>query len=111
VHVAIDDCTRLAYAQVLPDEKASTAIGFLGRALAFYRRHAITVERVMTDNHSAYRSTIHALACRTLGLRHLRTRAYRHTGQRQGRETDPHDARRLGLRRDLQLKPRTHRRP
>jgi transposase InsO family protein len=77
VHVAIDDATRLAYAEVLSDEKASTAIAFLGRALAFYRRHGITVERVMTDNGSAYRSAIHALACRALGLRHLRTRAYR----------------------------------
>ena len=77
VHVAIDDCTRLAYAEVLGDEKASTAIAFLGRALAFYARHGITVERVMTDNGSAYRSAIHALACRALGIRHLRTRAYR----------------------------------
>jgi transposase InsO family protein/transposase len=77
VHVAIDDATRLAYAEVLPDEKASTAIAFLGRALTFYARHGITVQRVMTDNGSAYRSTIHALACRALGIRHLRTRAYR----------------------------------
>ena len=77
VHVAIDDATRLAYAEVLPDEKAGTAIAFLGRALSFYARHGITVERVMTDNGSAYRSAIHALACRALGVRHLRTRAYR----------------------------------
>jgi transposase InsO family protein/transposase len=77
VHVAIDDATRLAYAEVLPDEKAATAIAFLGRALTFYARHGITVERVMTDNGSAYRSAIHALACRALGIRHLRTRAYR----------------------------------
>jgi transposase InsO family protein len=77
VHVAIDDCTRLAYAEVLPDEKASTAIAFLRRALAFYRRHGITVERVLTDNGSAYRSSVHALACKALGLRHLRTRPYR----------------------------------
>jgi transposase InsO family protein len=77
VHVAIDDCTRLAYAEVLPDEKATTAIAFLRRAVAFYRRHGITVERVITDNGSAYRSTIHALACRALGIRHVRTRPYR----------------------------------
>jgi transposase InsO family protein/transposase-like protein len=77
VHVAIDDASRLAYAEVLPDEKASTAIAFLGRALQFYARHGITVERVMTDNGSAYRSAIHGLACRALGVRHLRTRAYR----------------------------------
>ena len=77
VHVAIDDCTRLAYAEVLADEKAATAVGFLRRAVAFYRRHGITVERVMTDNGSAYRSAVHAIACRALGIRHLRTRPYR----------------------------------
>src|SRR5829696_7566082 len=77
VHIAIDDCTRLAYAEVLPDEKATTAIGFLRRAVAFYGRHGITVERLITDNGSAYRSTVHAIACRTLGIRHLRTRPYR----------------------------------
>jgi transposase InsO family protein len=77
VHIAIDDCTRLAYAEVLPDEKATTAIAFLRRALAFFERHGISVERVMTDNGGAYRSTMHAIACRTLGIRHLRTRPYR----------------------------------
>jgi transposase InsO family protein len=77
VHVCVDDATRLAYVEVLADEKASTAITFLQRALAFYGRHGIHVERVMTDNGSAYRSTIHALACRAMGLRHLRTRPYR----------------------------------
>ena len=77
VHIAIDDCTRLAYAEVLPDEKASTASGFLARAIAFYRRHGITVERVMTDNGSPYRSAVHAIACRALGVRHLRTRPRR----------------------------------
>jgi transposase InsO family protein len=77
VHIAIDDCTRLAYAEVLPDERATTAIAFLRRALAFFKRHGIEVERLLTDNGSAYRSTIHALACRALGIRHLRTRPYR----------------------------------
>jgi transposase InsO family protein len=77
VHIAIDDCTRLAYAEVLPDEKASTASRFLARAIAFYRRHGITVERVLTDNGSPYRSTVHAIACRALGVRHLRTRPRR----------------------------------
>jgi transposase InsO family protein len=62
---------------VLPDEKASTAIGFLHRALAFYRRHGIKVERILTDNGSAYVSTIHAVCCRSLGIRHLRTRPRR----------------------------------
>ncbi len=77
VHVCVDDATRLAYVEVLPDEKATTAIGFLRRALAFYRSHGIAVERVMTDNGSAYISTAHALACRSLGIRHLRTRPRR----------------------------------
>ena len=77
MHVCVDDATRLAYVEVLTDEKATTAAGFLRRAVAFYRRHGITAERVMSDNGSCYRSTIHALACRTLGLRHLRTRPYR----------------------------------
>jgi transposase InsO family protein len=77
VHVCVDDATRLAYVEVLADEKAMTAIGFLRRALAFFARHGITVERVMTDNGSAYVSGAHALACRLLGLRHLRTRPYR----------------------------------
>ncbi len=77
VHVCVDDATRLAYAEVLDDEKATTAIAFLRRAIAFYAAHAITVQRVMTDNGPAYRSTIHALACRVLGVRHLRTRPRR----------------------------------
>jgi transposase InsO family protein len=77
VHIAIDDATRLAYAEVLADEKGATAVGFLARALAFFARHGIHAERVITDNGSPYRSTVHAIACRSLGLRHLRTRPYR----------------------------------
>ncbi len=77
VHVCVDDYSRLAYAEVLPDEKASTAVGFLRRAVAFYQRRGITVERVLTDNGSAYMSAVHALACRALGIRHTRTRPYR----------------------------------
>ena len=77
VHIAIDDCTRLAYAEVLCDEKATTVIAFLRRAVAFFARHGITVEQLLTDNGSGYRSTVHAIACRALGIRHLRTRAYR----------------------------------
>ena len=77
VHIAIDDHSRLAYAEVLPDEKAATAIGFLRRASAFYARYGIRIERLLTDNGPAYVSAIHALACRALGIRHLRTRPYR----------------------------------
>ena len=77
VHVAIDDHSRLAYAEVLADETAPTAIGFLRRALSFFARHGVTVERVMTDNGPAYKSHDHAAACRELGIRHLRTQPYR----------------------------------
>jgi transposase InsO family protein len=77
VHIAIDDATRLAYAEVLPDEKAITAVAFLRRAISHFKRYGITVERVITDNGSPYKATIHAIACHTLGIRHLRTRPYR----------------------------------
>src|SRR6202012_2000133 len=77
VHVCVDDATRLAYVEVLANEKATTAVGFLRRAVAYYATYGITTERLITDNGSAYRSTVHAIACRTLGIRHLRTRPYR----------------------------------
>jgi len=77
VHVCVDDATRLAYAEVLNDERADTAAGFLERAVAWYQAHGISVQRVMTDNGAAYRSSAHAAACRRLGLRHLTTRPYR----------------------------------
>jgi transposase InsO family protein len=77
VHVAVDDYSLLAYAEVLPDEKAATAVGFLRRAVAFYRRYGIHVEAVLSDNGPAYISIKHALACRRLRLKHLRTRPYR----------------------------------
>jgi transposase InsO family protein len=77
VHVAVDDYSRLAYVEVLADERATTAAGFLGRAIAFFARYGIHVEAVLTDNGSAYRSIVHALACRAHGIRHLRTRPHR----------------------------------
>jgi transposase InsO family protein len=77
VHIAVDDHSRLAYAEVLPDEKAATAAGFLGRAVRFYRRYGIQIEQLITDNGSAYTSIAHAIACRQLKIRHLRTRPYR----------------------------------
>ena len=107
----IDDATRLAYVEVLPDEKATTAIGFLRRAVAFYQRHGITVERVLTDNGSPYRSTVHAIACRALGIRHLRTRPYR--PQTNGK-AERFIRTMLGgwaYGAHLRLKRRTHRRP
>jgi transposase InsO family protein len=77
VHVAVDDHSRLAYAEVLPDEKASTAAAFLRRASKHYRRYGIKIERILTDNGACYRGVVHALACRQLGIKHLRTRPYR----------------------------------
>ena len=77
VHVCVDDATRLAYVEVLGDEKATTAVAFLRRATSFYRSHGIQVQAVMTDNGPAYISFAHKLACKTLGLKHLRTRPYR----------------------------------
>jgi transposase len=74
VHIAIDDHSRLAYAEVLPDEKATTIIGFLRRAVAFFARYGIQVKRLLTDNGGGYRSILHAVACRQLGIRHLHTR-------------------------------------
>jgi transposase InsO family protein len=77
VHVCIDDATRLAYVEVLLDEKGNTAVAFLRRAVRFYTSHGITIQAVMSDNGPCYRSTIHAFACRALRIRHLFTRPYR----------------------------------
>jgi transposase InsO family protein len=77
VHVCVDDATRLAYVEVLSDERGRTAAGFLRRAVEWLSSMGITVERVMSDNGSCYRSHVHAQACRELGLRHLFTQPYR----------------------------------
>jgi len=77
VHVCVDDHTRLAYAEILPDERKESAVGFLERAAAWLRRRGVRVERVMTDNGSAFCSYAFRDACRALGARHLRTRPYR----------------------------------
>ena len=77
VHVCVDDHTRLAHAQVMADEKATSAIAFLRSAVAFYASYGINVRAVMTDNGAAYISVIHALACRALGIRHIRIRPRR----------------------------------
>ena len=76
VHVCIDDCTRLAYAEVLSDERSDTVCTFLQRAIAHFAAHGIRVQRLMTDNGSAYRSHAHAALCRQLAIRHLFTRPY-----------------------------------
>jgi transposase InsO family protein len=76
-HVCVDDATRLAYVEILPNERGETAVDFLRRAIAWFAERGVVVERVMTDNGSPYRSTIHAAACKELGIRHLRTQPYR----------------------------------
>ena len=76
VHVAVDDATRLAYVEVLGDERRDTTTGFLLRALRWFRAQGIRTERVMTDNGSAYRSGRFAKALRMLAIRHIFTRPY-----------------------------------
>jgi hypothetical protein len=100
VHVCVDDATRLAYAEVLGDEKAKTVVG-----LPLSRDRGPGAD---DDNGPAYCSAAHSLACRAMGIKHIRikhirTRAYRPPDQRQGRAIHPHDAQRGGLRRRLRL--------
>jgi transposase InsO family protein len=76
VHVAVDDASRLAYVEVLPDERRQSVTGFLVRALRWFKRQGIRVERVMTDNGSGYVSRLFRKVCRLLHLRHIRTRPY-----------------------------------
>ena len=77
VHVCVDDATRLAYVEVLADERGPTAAEFLRRAVAWFASQGISVERILSDNGACYRSRIHAAVCRELGLRHSFTRPYR----------------------------------
>ena len=77
VHVAVDDTSRLAYVEILEDEKGATCVGFLQRAIAWFATQGVTVERVMTDNGTGYRSKVHAAAVAELEIKHLRTRPYR----------------------------------
>jgi len=76
LHVCVDDASRLAYVEIHPDELRYTATRFLIHALRFYRDHGVQVERVMTDNGTAYRSKAFAKTCRWLQLQHKRTRPY-----------------------------------
>ena len=76
VHVAIDDHTRLAYVEVLPEQGGPACAGFLARAITWYRARGITCQRVLTDNGSGYLSRIFRVGCAAVGLRHRRTRPY-----------------------------------
>jgi len=76
VHVCLDDCSRLAYAEMLSDEQSVTVAGFLRRAVAWFARRGIQAQRVLSDNGSAYRSRLVAAACQALTLDHRFTRPY-----------------------------------
>jgi transposase InsO family protein len=76
VHVCIDDASRVAFSQILPDEKAASAVPFLKAAVAYYASLGVAVTRVMTDNGSCYKAFAFRNACCELGLRHVRTRPY-----------------------------------
>jgi transposase InsO family protein len=76
VHVCIDDASRIAFSQILPDERKESAIAFLKAAVAYYASLGVAIARVMTDNGSCYRSRAFAKACHDLGLKHVRTRPY-----------------------------------
>jgi transposase InsO family protein len=76
LHVAVDDHSRLAYAEILPSERQDEAVAFLRRAVDWYREQGVVVEAVLTDNGTAYRSHRWRAACQELALRHLRTRPY-----------------------------------
>jgi transposase InsO family protein len=76
VHVCIDDASRIAFSQILPDERKESAVAFLNAAIAYYASLGVTVSRVMTDNGGCYKSRSFRAACKALGLKHIRTRPY-----------------------------------
>jgi transposase InsO family protein len=77
VHAAVDDCSRVAYLEIHPDEGAATVAGFARRALGFYAELGVKVERVLTDNGSGYRSRVFGEVLAAAGVAHKRTRPYR----------------------------------
>jgi transposase InsO family protein len=76
VHVCIDDASRVAFTRIMPDERKRSAVAFLKAAVAYYASLGVTIQRVMTDNGSCYRSKAFARACKRLKLKHIRTRPY-----------------------------------
>ena len=76
VHVCIDDASRIAFSQVMNDQKKESAVAFLKAAVAYYASLGVRIERVMTDNGSCYRSKVFARTCRLLDLKHIRTKPY-----------------------------------
>jgi transposase InsO family protein len=76
VHVAVDDATRLAYVEVLPDEQQSTTVGFLVRAVGWFSEQGMPCRRILSDNGSAYRSGAWRKACRSMAIKPIRTKPY-----------------------------------
>ncbi|PWI50855.1 IS481 family transposase [Rhizobium phaseoli] len=76
VHLAIDDHSRLAYLEILPDETRRSCLRFLFNALRFFKAHGVMVQRVMTDNGTSFRSHRYAKALRRLSIKHIRTKPY-----------------------------------
>jgi len=103
VHVAIDDATRLAYVEVLADERAASAVGFLERAITWFAAHGVQTQRVMTDNGPGYVSHLHAAALPAPGSAPPAHPPLPAPDQRQRRAVHPDAGARLGLRPDLPL--------
>jgi transposase InsO family protein len=76
VHVCIDDCSRVAYVEVLPDERSLTVVAFLRRAMTWFARRGVAVQRILTDNGNAYRSRLMAAVCRARDVAQRFTRPY-----------------------------------
>ncbi len=76
VHVCIDDASRVAFSRIMQDERKASAVAFLKAAVAYYASLGVTIERVMTDNGSCYRSRAFAKTCKKLRLKHIRTKPY-----------------------------------
>jgi transposase len=107
LHVAVDDASRLAYTEILPDERKESACAFLTRALAFFKAHGVTVERVMTDNGSAYRSHLFKSHRPSRPPAHPHQALYA-PNQRQGRALHPDLPARMGLSQSLPHLRRAH---
>ena len=97
VHVCIDDASRIAFVQVMADQRKESAVAFLEAAVAYYAKLGVRIERVMTDNGSCYRSKTFRAACKRLGLRQIFTKPYTPKNQRQGRALHPNRTSRMGL--------------
>jgi hypothetical protein len=102
LHLAIDDHSRLAYSEILPDQKRASCLRFLFNALRFFQNHGVRIHRVMTDNGSSFRSFRYAKALRLLKIRHLRNQALFAQDQRKSRALRPDEPARMGLRASLQ---------